>query len=158
MSPLRSSGMTQPKKKPSSAIASAAAAATVSLSGNILLVGDPVDNSNGLHNGKAHLFDANTGTLLRTFDDPTPTTFDSFGNYVVLDGNRAFIASRADNTNGVDVGQVHLFDATTGALLHTFDDPTVTGGDVFGESVAMDGNLVLIGAQHDSTNGFRAGR
>ena len=30
---------------------------------------------------------------------------------------------------GIGVGQAHLFDATTGALLRTFDDPTPTSCD-----------------------------
>ena len=36
---------------------------------------------------------------------------------------------------GADVGQAYLFDATTGDLLYTFDDSTVTSNDNFGLSV-----------------------
>ena len=42
------------------------------------------------------------------------------------------IAEVVRNTNGPKVGQAYLFDATTGALLRTFDDPAVTGADGFG--------------------------
>ncbi len=84
-------------------------------------------------------------TLRHTFDDPTPTDMDRFGR-VEFDGNRVLIGAHGDDTSGTDVGQAHLFDATTGNLLFTFDDPTPTVADSFGRSVALDGNRVLIGA------------
>lgn len=46
----------------------------------------------------------------------------------------------------------------TGNLLQTFDDPTVTSGDFFGFSLALDGNNVLIGAEGDNTNGSFVGQ
>ncbi|MEO1603493.1 MAG: FG-GAP repeat protein, partial [Pseudomonadota bacterium] len=101
---------------------------------------------------------ASAETLLQTFDDPTVTTSDQFGVSVALDGNNILIGAHSDDTNGGNVGQAHLFDATTGALLRTFDDPTATTGDNFGFSVALDGNNVLIGAQGDGTNGDGVGQ
>lgn len=127
---------------------------TVAIDGDLVLIGAPNHGSTG----QAHLFDANTGALLRTFDGPTPTSADQFGIRVALDGNRALIGDARDNTNGSLVGRAHLFDTSTGAILRTFDDPTVTGADEFGGSVALDGNSVLIGAKHDATNGFRVGQ
>ena len=64
---------------------------------------------------------------------------------MALDGNNVLIGARYDDTNGTDVGQAHLFDLS-GNLLQTFDDPTPTTEDLFGWSVALDGNNVLIGA------------
>ena len=131
---------------------------SVALDGNTVLIGAPIDDTNGSGVGQAHLFDASTGNLLHTFDDPTVTTVDEFGTSVALDGNRVLIGAPRDDTNGLDVGQAHLFDATTGALLRTFDDPTVTSQDLFGLSVALDGNNVLIGALGDDTNGTNIGQ
>jgi len=131
---------------------------SVALEGNNVLVGARGDDTNGVNVGQAHLFDATTGALLRTFDDPTVTGSDFFGVSVALEGNNVLVGAFGDDTNGVDVGQVHLFDATTGALLRTFDDPTVTGSDLFGGSVALEGNLVLVGATGDDTNGLSVGQ
>jgi hypothetical protein len=94
-----------------------------------------------------------TSLLKQTFNDPTVTTGDQFGVSVAIDGNNVLIGANGDDTNGNFVGQAHLFDATTGNLLQTFDDPTVTTNDSFGASVAIDGNNVLIGAGGDNTNG-----
>ncbi|MEO0625075.1 MAG: hypothetical protein AAF183_23225 [Pseudomonadota bacterium] len=131
---------------------------SVALDGNTVLIGAEGDDTNGTNVGQAHLFDATTGALLQTFDDPTFTDRDFFGTSVALDGNNVLIGAQGDDTNGFGVGQAHLFDATTGALLRTFDDPTVTAGDSFGSSVALDGNSVLIGARNDDTNGFNVGQ
>ena len=65
-------------------------------------------------------------TLSQTFDDPTVTTADLFGGSVAIDGNKVLVGAHGDDTNGTDVGQAFLFNATTGALLQTFNDPTVT--------------------------------
>jgi len=131
---------------------------SVSISGNLVLVGAHFDDTNGLNVGQAHLFDATTGALLRTFDDPTVTTNDNFGRSVSIDGNNVLVGANGDDTNGVNVGQAYLFDATTGLLLHTFDDPTVTSIDQFGISVSISGNNVLVGANGDDTNGFFVGQ
>jgi len=131
---------------------------TLAISGNNVLVGASADDTNGLNVGQAYLFDATTGMLLRTFDDPTVTTIDRFGFSVAISGNHVLVGAPADDTNGVDVGQVHLFDATTGMLLRTFDDPTVTASDFFGSSVSISGNNVLVGADGDDTNGLNVGQ
>ncbi len=130
----------------------------VAIDGSNVLIGARHDASNGFRIGQAHLFDASTGSLLHTFDDPTPTDRDSFGGAVAIQGNNVLIGALNDDTRGFRVGQAHLFDATTGALVRTFDDPTVTNQDLFGVSVAIDGNNVLIGAGDDDTNGLNVGQ
>jgi len=131
---------------------------SVAIDGNLVLVGAHFDSNNGFIVGQAHLFVATTGTLLQTFDDPTPTTEDQFGVSVSIDGNNVLVGAPFDDTKGVNVGQAHLFDATTGLLLQTFDDPTVTTEDQFGVSVSISGNNVLVGARGDDTNGQDVGQ
>jgi hypothetical protein len=130
----------------------------VAISGNRVLIGAHADDTNGPNVGQVFLFDAATGTLLQTFDDPTVTSSDRFGNSVAISGNNVLIGAHADDTNGADVGQAYLFDAATGNLLHTFDDPTPTNRDLFGVAVAIDGNNILIGAYGDDTNGTEVGQ
>ena len=102
---------------------------------------------------------ARTYALLQTFNDPTVTTEDYFGWSVAIDGNNVLIGAYGDDTSGYYVGQAHLFDATTGNLLQTFNDPTAwTLHDYFGNSVAIDGNNVLIGTAYDDSNGGDVGQ
>ena len=131
---------------------------SVAIDGNHVLIGAPFTITNDGRPGAAYLFDATTGGLLKTFDDPTVTSFDNFGTSVDIDGNHVLIGAYFDDTNGIAVGQAHLFDAVSGDLLQTFDDPTVTGDDRFGLSVAIDGNHALIGAGFDNSNGNQVGQ
>jgi hypothetical protein len=50
-----------------------------------------------------------------------------------------------------------LFDAATGNLLHTLVNPTPGAGDVFGVSVALSGNHVLIGSSADDEGASNSG-
>jgi len=84
------------------------------------------------------------GELIHIFDDPTPTSGDLFGLPVSVSGNNVLVGARFDDTNGSSVGQAHLFDAVSGDLLLTFDDPTVTENCNFGRSVSIDGVNALI--------------
>ena len=51
-----------------------------------------------------------------------------------------------------NIGQAHLFDAMTGGLLQSFDDPTRTESDELGLSVAIDGNHIRIGGSGEVTS------
>ena len=58
--------------------------------------------------------------LTQTFDDPTPTGIDFFGNSVSISGNNVLIGARADDTNGANVGQAHLFTISEPGALALF--------------------------------------
>ena len=120
---------------------------SVGIDGNKVLIGE-VQNA-----GQAGLFDAISGNLLHTFDDPTITTNDQFGGSVAIAGKHVLIGASLDDTNGLNVGQAHLFDAVSGNLVQTFDDPTVTTQDQFGFSAALNGQDVLVGAYLDDSGG-----
>ena len=114
------------------------------IDGDRVLIGGFQDDKLGLDVGEAHLFDLQ-GNLLQTFDDPSVTTEDWFGLSVAISDDLVLISDSKDDTAGTDIGQVHLFDAATGNLLHTFSDPTPTTEDCFGKFVAIDGGQILIG-------------
>jgi hypothetical protein len=130
---------------------------TVSLSGNLALVGAPGDDTGAANSGAAYLFDATTGALLKTFTNPTPAINDSFGNQVAVFGNRALVSATGDDTGAANAGAAYLFDTTTGALLRTFLNPTPQSGDTFGSGVALYGDKVLISATNDDTGATNAG-
>jgi len=123
---------------------------SVSLSGNNVLVGAFDDNTGANDAGSAYLFDATTGNLLQTFNNPTPVSSDLFGFSVSLSGNFVLVGALNDDTGASNAGSAYLFDATTGNLLQTFNNPTPASSDRFGFSVSVSGNNVLVGAPNDS--------
>jgi hypothetical protein len=109
------------------------------------------DNTGVVDAGAAYLFSTN-GTLLATFNNPTPAAYEYFGNSVAAVGNdRVLIGAPEDNTGATDTGAAYLF-STNGILLATFVNPTPEPNDYFGKSVAGVGSdSVLIGAYWDDT-------
>lgn len=107
--------------------------------------------------GKVHIFDANSGTLLRTIDNPEPATSDLFGNIVDISGNLAAISSPLDDGSGSDTGRVYIYNISTGALVRTINNPSPTSGDRFGQNLAIHGNRVVVAASEDDTGASNAG-
>jgi len=130
----------------------------LSLSGDYLVVGADTDDSTGIDSGRAYSFDAVTGTLLRTLENPSPAVEDNFGSAVEVDGVHVIVGAYRDDTTGVDSGRAYLFNVTTGTLLRTFENPSPSSGDLFGIAVSISGGLVAIGASGDSTTSSGAGR
>ncbi|TBR07224.1 MAG: hypothetical protein EPO62_08815, partial [Candidatus Nitrosotenuis sp.] len=130
---------------------------SVSLSGNGALIGAYGDDTGAENAGSAYLFDATTGALLRTFNNPTPVQNDSMGFSVSYSGNNVLLGAPLDDTGFQNAGTVYLFDATTGALLRTFNNPTPASNDYFGYSVSISGNSILIGAYQDDAGATDAG-
>jgi hypothetical protein len=49
-------------------------------------------------------------------------------------------------TGNLRAGVVHLFDVTTGAFIRSFFNPTLENFGLFGNSLAVSGNNVVVGA------------
>ena len=66
------------------------------------------------------------------------------------------------NGAGSDSGKAYIFDATTGSLLHTLHNPnaySTSDTDYFGQSVAITGNRVVVGAHgEDDAGGTDSGK
>jgi cysteine-rich repeat protein len=123
--------------------------ASVAAVGPNVIVGAP--NGVSFYTGVAYLFDGATGGLLQTFNNPTPDGDDGFGQVVgALDGD-ALVGDPYDSTDLPSAGQVHRFDAATGALVRTFHGPGGLDGTFgYGSLVDLDGDL-LAGAPGDQT-------
>ena len=127
---------------------------SVAIDGDNLLIGAYNDGYvTGAHDrGTAYLYDTN-GNLLQTIDNPTPDAHDYFGNAVAIDGDNLLIGANYDDAVGSNSGIAYLFD-TGGNLLQTINNPTPGISGFFGNSVAIDGDKLLIGA---ATGGGSAG-
>ena len=74
-----------------------------------VLIGAYNDNTGAAHAGSAYLFSTN-GTLLNTFTNPTPASFDSFGWSVAAVGTDAVLmGSLFDDAGAPDSGAAYLF-------------------------------------------------
>ena len=126
---------------------------SVALDGNQILIGNPGDDTNGQDAGQAYLFDVTTGSLLHILDDPTPVAYDEFGGAVAIDDGKILVSAPYDDTLAGNGGQVYLFDAATGNLIHTLDDPTPRTYGYFGNSLDLDGDHILVGNAYGYNGG-----
>jgi WD40 repeat protein len=95
--------------------------------------------------------------LQRSVDNPSPNANDLFGQSISISGGVVLVGAGTDGTTGAGSGQAYLFNAATGALLHTLANPTPAVNDFFGQRVSISGNLALVGAQNDDTSASNAG-
>ena len=94
---------------------------SVAISGNTIVVG-AVREAGDV--GRAYVFDATTGALLRTLNNPTPANTHVFGVSVAISGNTIVVGANRDRARGARMGSAYVFDATSGALLRTLNNPT----------------------------------
>lgn len=90
------------------------------------------------------MFDGTTGTVVRSFPNPSPDGIDFYGEHVDASGGTVFVAG-PQNVGSSDIGTVYQFNATTGALIHTFEESSAGGGSRFGSSIAAANGRLLVG-------------
>ncbi len=74
---------------------------------------------------------------------------DFFGTSVALSGNTALISAAFDDDSGDNSGSAYVFDASTGQQSRKLTASDASADDNFGYSVALNGNIALIGASRD---------
>ena len=140
---------------------------SVAISGNSAIVGAYQEyDAGGFHSGKAYIFNVTSGALLHTLDNPNAygtSAGDYFGGRVAISGNSAIVSSwQEDDAGGFTSGKAYIFNVTSGALVHTLDNPNAYGtsyNDQFGGSVAISGNYAIVGAGlEDDAGGTNSGK
>ena len=139
----------------------------VAISGNYAIVSTYFeDDAAGTSSGKAYIFNVTTGALLYTLDNPNPygtSADDQFGVSVAISGNYAIVGASGgsnglgeDDAGGTSSGKAYIFNVTTGALVHTLNNPNAVGtsaDDFFGYSVAISSNYAIVGAYGETPGG-----
>ena len=130
---------------------------SMAVSGNTIVVGTPGDNTDADSAGSAYVFDAASGNLLWTLNNPSPADGLWFGDSVAVSGSTIVVGAPLDSTDANYAGSAYVFAATSGKLLRTLNNPTQASGDYFGDSVAVSGSTIVVGAPFDSTGANYAG-
>lgn len=122
---------------------------STALSGDTALVGAAFHDTGGNENqGAVYVFTREGGdwTEQAKLFDPAGAASDWFGNAIALDGDTAVIS--ADQRNASGQGKAYVYTRRDGV----WEEPDVlaaadgAGGDIFGESVAVQGENALVGA------------
>lgn len=127
---------------------------SVGLTDRVVVVGAPRGGGKLQRRaGKVAVFDRDSGMLVREIVSPNPTAA-VFGHAVATQGLWLAIGDPgASSTTNFEVGEVYVFEMTTGRLIQTFVAPGSQQGkpDGFGHALAFVGSGLAIGAPMGGT-------
>ena len=144
---------------------------SVAIDGNRLAVGTPQWNGSGgnlgsLQSGSVLLFTRASVVDPWVFDErienpdvvTTGNVTDGFGWSVALSGDRVLVGAPSENGPNDNSGRAYVFDlATPGPVIEL--NPAATGSRSFGTEVAIDGDVLAVGAPgYDGTHPERGPR
>jgi outer membrane protein assembly factor BamB len=117
----------------------------------IALIGDPYDGQGGYQAGAAHLVTLATGEKLHKLVSDDLFAIDWFGDAADIAGGLALVgAPYHRNSEGIRTGAAYLFDVASGEQIAKFAADDLQKYDTFGQSVALSGGFVFVGAPgHD---------
>ncbi|MEA3492681.1 MAG: cadherin domain-containing protein, partial [Campylobacterota bacterium] len=124
---------------------------SVAVDGNYIVVGASGKNA-------TYLFERQDDGSVLEIAQLTPSDDSSgwFGDAVAISGNTIVIGSYGDDSLGTDAGAVYLFEIQSDKSVVQRAKITSSDGeayDNFGKSIAIDGNLIIIGAYRKGENG-----
>jgi len=126
-----------------------------------VVVGAPEDGDLGADAGSAYVFEHGTG-LWSDQSKLTPkdgAAYDKFGTAVAVTSDRIAVGAPFHDSLLPDSGAAYLFGDLEGEWTQSsrITSPTAYYLDNFGSGLALDGNHVLVGAEHDDDNGNNSG-
>jgi hypothetical protein len=133
---------------------------SVGLAGGWAVIGAWGDADLGNDSGAAYVFDvshpARPAQVAKLLPDDGEA-FDHFGYSVAIDGQTAIVGAIFDDDNGSLSGSAYLFDVRTGEQIAKLVPDDGGEDDEFGNAVAIDGAVAIVGAHYDGDNGTASG-
>ena len=134
---------------------------SVGMSGDRIVVGAPEDDDNGDDSGSVYVFesDGSGGWVETKLVASDGAASDFFGVSVGVSGDRIVVGAPNDDDSGLNSGSVYVFESDgSGGWVETklvaSDSSAV---DVFGLSVGVSGDRIVVGAYRDDDNGTDSG-
>ncbi len=135
----------------------------VAIFGTRVVVAAQSNNTGATAAGAVYVYDLGSSTPavpVIMLSNPTPRTYENFGWSVAVDGTRVVVGSPFDDMAGPNSGSAYVYDltsATPNVPVATLPNPTPAVSDYFGQSVAISGSRVVVGAYLDDTGASNAG-
>ena len=136
---------------------------SVSIDDDTLVLGSYLDDDKGMDSGSAYVFARDSMGIWSELQKLTASdgnTNDSFGASVSIKGNTLVIGSPDNNTNGIRTGSAYVFTRDTNGVWVELQNLVASDGannDLFGTSVSISDNAIVVGAVFDDDNGTESG-
>jgi hypothetical protein len=150
-----------PKIVASDAEASDSFGYSVALDGNTVLVGAYEEDTGGTDAGAAYVFtrSGTTWTQQQKLQASDVEESDFFGHSVALSGDTLVVGAYGEDTGGSSAGAAYVFTRTgdTWTEQEILYASNAGVSNIFGYSVAISGDTVVVGAYKEDTGGSYAG-
>ena len=142
---------------------------SVSLSGDMVVIGAELDDDNAADAGSAYIFEKPgtgwAGTIYEVAKllASDGAADDQLGNAVSISGNTVVVGAPLDDDNSADSGSAYVFEKPSNGWAGTLNEDVellASGGaanDQFGGSVANFGDTIVVGASLRDANGTDSG-
>jgi len=135
---------------------------SVSISGEVIVIGAyNDDNDNGIDSGSAYIFryDGNSWIEEAKLLASDGASGDWFGNSISISSDTIVVGAWFDGDNGYRSGAAYVFHNDGSEWIEETKLLASDGAeyDRFGESVSIDGDVIVIGTSEDDDNGDRSG-
>ena len=129
---------------------------SVSISGDIAIVGAWRDDDNGFDSGSAYIFtrsgDDGVWSEQAKITASDAAEFNEFGGSVSISGDTAIVGALGDDDKATNSGSVYIFTRTDDGVWSEQAKITASDGeafDSFGVSVSISGDIAIVGANGD---------
>ena len=141
---------------------------TVAISGDTVVVGALYAHSGGSERGQAYVFSKDQGGSnnwgqVKILSASDKTDSDLFGRSVAVSGDTVVVGAHYANSGGSDRGQAYVFSKDQGGSNNWGEVKILSASDkadyyYFGNSVAVSGDTVVVGAQYAHSGGSDRGQ
>lgn len=128
---------------------------SVAIEGDVIVIGAPRDDDDGLEAGAAYVFRRSGSTWLEEDKLLAPpgggATFDFAGRSVAVRGDRALVGVPGDDGNGLGAGAAYayVFDGAAWVGTQVLRASATTAGDAFGHRVSIGGKTAAVSSYAD---------
>jgi hypothetical protein len=140
---------------------------SLSISGDNIVVGASLDDDNGNASGSAYVFTKPvTGWINMTqtakIKPSDGSADDNFGTSVCIAGNNIVVGSPSDDDNGLQSGSAYIFTKPVSGWINMTQTAKIkpsdgANNDIFGCSVSISVDNIVIGANQNKNNNIRTG-
>jgi hypothetical protein len=126
---------------------------SVAIGGKTVVVGAAFENGGASSAGRAYTFSAKTGLVGSTLPSRTPQSNGHFGYSVAVSGSIVVIGAPYETAGGLNnAGNAFIFNSKTGTWI-SLTSPSPAFDGYFGDSVAVSGKTVVVGAPLETFSG-----
>jgi len=134
---------------------------SVAIDGDTVIVGAFTEDSSGNDAGAAYIFtrSVNVWSQQQKIVGVDTSGNDQFGYSVAIDGDTVIVGAIYEDSSGNDAGAAYIFTRSENVWSHQqkIVGNDTSGNDFFGNSVAIDGDTVIVGAATEDSSGYNAG-